>query len=73
MLDLQKIQQAFADNRTPEQKEFDAQVEAEWAAYDAEIAPIAAEVGPEKWAKMEAVAQRYRERGLIRPLISLNE
>lgn len=73
MLDMQKIQDAFADKRTDEQRAFDAQVEAEWAAYDAEIDPIMAMKSPDKWAMAEEVAQRYRERGIIRPLISVNE
>jgi hypothetical protein len=73
MLDLQKIQNAFADNRTEEQKAFDAKVEAEWAAYDAEIAPVMAMKSPDKWAIAEGIAQKYRRRGIVFPHIATNE
>ena len=67
MLDTQKILAKFADERTPEQIAFDNQVEAEWAAYDAEIAPIMAANDPQKWEKAEVVAAGYRKRGFIFP------
>lgn len=58
------------DNRTDEQKSFDATVEAEWAKYDAEIAPVMAMKSPDKWRIAEGIAQKYRDAGIIKPIIA---
>lgn len=69
---LVKWNEKTADNRTETEQTFDATVEAEWAKYDAEIAPIMAANDPQKWEKAEGIAQRYREAGIIKPIIVLN-
>jgi hypothetical protein len=72
-MDLQKILAKFADNRTAEQVALDDQVAAEWAAYDAEVAPILAQSGARKWVEAEAIAAKYRLRGIVFPHIALND
>jgi hypothetical protein len=70
---LAKWNEKTADNRTEEQKAFDAKVEAEWAAYDAEINPVMAMKSPDKWAIAEEIAQKYRRRGIVFPRIVTND
>lgn len=71
---LAKWNEKTADNRTPEQIAFDNQVEAEWAKYDAEVAPIMAMQSHDKWDIAEGIAAKYRAGGIInpQPLAGLN-